>query len=236
MVPAVVTNCTPIPWADRASASTAPPAQAVQKALDLIRGFLHACREPALLIAPVAYGLSSSSDEMMSGAGGSATQDEFILYVIPFNASCAWRRERQLATHMLANGSSAAPTYAAVSALLAETPVTISLDACERHPFYIIANLIAPPPTAAAPAATPPTPQQSTAAAQPTAPAPSKRKLCRNGPDCPNKAKCQFNHTPQAASGSTRPSRPPQASGAKGNASAPPRAAASAPKGWGPPP
>ena len=81
----------------------------------------------------------------MAEAEGAAAHAEFVPYDFPFNAAYAWRRDRQLAPYMLTHGSSAAPMNAAIDALLAEIPVSISIDPCERHPFYILSNLAAPP-------------------------------------------------------------------------------------------
>ena len=195
-------------------------------------------RSPAFLLAESAFGRpggdndAEMDDDGSAGAGLEPVQ--LIQYPIPFNATHEWRPDRQLAPYMLTNGSSAAPTYAAVSLLLAETPPTIYLEACERWPFYMISKISLQPPAALALMAPARKPKKG-APAQAKGASSSAKKPCRNGPSCPNKATCKFDHsTPPAASGSTRPRQKPQAAGSRGNGSAPPRAAASAPKGWGP--
>jgi hypothetical protein len=230
-----VANMPPLAWEARLSSANPPSAPAISKAVALIRSFLNDSGEPAFLLAESAFGPPElGDDEMMNdngeGAAG-AERPQLIQYAIPFNASHDWRPDRQLATYMLAQGSSAAPTYAAVSSLLAEIPPTIYMETCARRPFYILSKISTQPPKALAPARPP---KQSAAAPTKGAPSPSMKR-CRNGPSCPNKATCKFDHsTPPAASGSTRPRQKPQAAGSRGNGSAPPRAAAPAPKGWGP--
>jgi hypothetical protein len=233
-LPPEVTNCPPIPWSARVSPKSAPAAQAVVKAQALIKEFISTSREPAFLIAANAFGLGPPADSRMGGIGADEGMGEEILYDIPFNAECAWKAERQLAPHMAANGSSAAATYAAVDSLLLDTPPTIGLEACERRPFYIILNLVTPPPISTALVVAGPGPTRRDQAATKPASGTAKRR-CRNGPSCPNKASCPFDHTPPSTTpGSARSRRSPQAAGSGGSSSGSSRASKPVPRGWGP--
>ena len=109
-VPPEVANCPPIPWSARVSPKTAPAAQAVTKAQALIKEFMSTSREPSFLIAASALGLGPSTDTMMEGAGAAGGMGEEILYDFLFNAESARKAERQLAPHMIANGSNAVST------------------------------------------------------------------------------------------------------------------------------
>ena len=238
-VPEPVIFRPPIPWDERFKPAHSPTASAVTRATTLIRDFLDASSEPAFLVAETALG--PPGDVSMAGYGAEEIAED-IPIAIPFNASCDWKPERQLATYMLSNGSSSAPTYAAVDSLLAESPAPILVEACSTHPFYMITKLAFQPP---APMALVVTSRKgpsgaansAKAGAAPAAKAKSgsKSKRCPHGSACPNKATtCKLDHSsPAAASGSSRPRPKSQASGARGNSSAPPRVANSAPKGWG---
>ena len=239
-VPEPVIDRPPIPWDERFKPAHSPSASAVTRATILIRDFLDTSSEPAFLVAETALG--PPGDVSMAGYGAEEIAED-IPIAIPFNASCDWKPERQLATYMLSNGSSSAPTYAAVDSLLAESPAPILVEACSTHPFYMITKLAFQPPAPMALVVTSRkgpsgTANSAKAGAAPAAKAKSgsKSKRCPHGSACPNKATtCKLGHSsPAAASGSSRPRQKPQASGARGNSSAPPRAAASVPKGWEP--
>ena len=186
-------------------------------------------------MAGIAFGPAERTDTHMEGGAAAGETDELVAYDIPFNASHNWQPDRQLAPYMLANGATAAPTYAALTSLLAESPATVVVETCARRPFYMISKIALQPPTTTTPA--PPSRKQrkGTPAVAQAASGTPKRK-CKHGSACPHKATCKFDHsTPAAASGSARPRQKPQASGARGgNGSAPPRTASPAPKGWGP--
>ena len=87
----------------------------------------------------------------MAGSGDEEDEaNDLVPFDIPFNASHDLQPERQLATHMLANGSSAAATYAAVAFLLAEAPATILVETCAKRPFYMISKMSLKPPLSTA--------------------------------------------------------------------------------------
>ena len=186
-------------------------------------------------MAGIAFGPAMRTDTHMGDAEAAGETDELVPYNIPFNASHDWQPERQLAPYMLANGATAAPTYAALTSLLAESPSTVVVGTCARRPFYMISKIALQPPTSTSLVPSSRKPRKGTPTAAPAASGTPTRK-CKHGSACPHQATCKFDHsTPAAASGSTRPRQKPQASGARGgNGSAPPRSAPSAPKGWGP--